>query len=114
MTGLGAGLAGLSIAQKLTRAGVAVAILIAVVGGVLLWGNSKYRAGHDDGVTQTDAKWEEAAAKLREQAVQSATRADDAAVERLEQFEQQAEDDRKAVEDAKRDGSSPLDALFGG
>lgn len=87
-----------------------------IVAVLLLWwaldsyGDRRYNAG----VTDTDAKWQEAADKLKEEAAASATRADDKAVERLEQFEQQAEDDRKAVQDAIEEGSSPLDALFGG
>ena len=114
MTGIGAGLAGLSVAQKLTRIGIAVAILAALVGLVFLYGASKYDAGHDKGVLETDAKWESAVAELRAQAQRSATQADDRAVARLEEFEQQAEDDRKAVENANQNGTSPLDALFGG
>lgn len=113
MSGIGVGLAGLTIAQKLTRIGIVVAIFAALIGGVLLWGNSKYRAGHDDGVTQTEAKYEAAKQKLREEAEASASKADDKALERLEQHEAQVENDRKAVEDANANGTSPLDAIFG-
>lgn len=90
------------------------------IGGVLLalaiylavnaFGNSRY----DEGVAATDAKWEEASARLKAQAEQSATRADDAAAVRLEEFETQVEDERKALDEAQRTGSSPLDVLFGG
>lgn len=91
-----------------------IVLLAVIIGGVMAWGNSKYRAGHSDGVTETDAKWEAAAAKLREQAAKSATRADDAAVARLEEHVEQANEDAAAVARAQAEGKSPLDALFGG
>lgn len=93
--------------------GPIVAFLL-LIAAVMAWGNSKYRSGKADGVEETDAKWEAASAKLREQAAQSATKADDAAVKRLEDHIEQAEEDAAAVEKAKAEGASPLDALFGG
>lgn len=91
-----------------------------LIGGALLalglylaitaYGNSRYR----EGVSDTDAKWAEASAKLKADAAKSATRADDAAVKRLEEHVAQASEDAAAVEKAKAEGSSPLDALFGG
>ena len=85
-------------------------LLAAVIGGIMAYGNSRYNAG----VTDTDAKWEEASDRLKAQAAESATRADDAAAVRLEEFKQQVEDEEKALEEAERTGSSPLDVLFGG
>jgi hypothetical protein len=90
---------------------VAVAILF---GGVAAWSHHQYSKGHKAGVEEVDAQWAAADKKLRDQAAQSATRADDAAAKRTEEFRVQADDDRKAVEDAKAKGSSPLDSLFGG
>lgn len=90
---------------------VALALLI---GGVLAYGHSKYNAGHKAGVEEVDAQWAAATKKLQQQAAKSATRADDAAAKRAEEFKAQADSDRKAVEDAEANGSSPLDALFGG
>jgi hypothetical protein len=69
---------------------------------------------YDAGVTATDAKWEEAGNRLRAEAANSATRADDAAANRLGQFENQVADERREIDNAVRDGSSPLDVLFGG
>lgn len=114
MTAIGTGFAALNMTQKLTRIGIGVAIVLALVGLVLLYGHSQYQRGHDKGVADVDAQWAAADAKLKAEAAQSATRADDAAAERVEQHRIQAEDDRKAVEDAKAKGDSPLDALFGG
>lgn len=90
---------------------MAIGLLVA---GVLAWGHSKYRAGHKDGVAEVDAEWRAANEKLKAQAANSATKADDRAAERLDEQRQQAAEDRKAVEDATANGSSPLDALFGG
>jgi hypothetical protein len=89
--------------------------LAAALAAFLLWraldsyGDRRY----DQGVTDTDAKWEEASARLKAQAAQSATRADDAAAKRLDEFKTQVEDERKALDEAERTGSSPLDVLFG-
>ena len=85
-------------------------LLAAVIGGIMAYGNSRYNAGVDD----TDAKWEEASNRLKEKAAESATRADDAAAARLDEFKQQVEDEEKAIEKAKAEGSSPFDVLFGG
>lgn len=85
-------------------------LLLAFYFALTAYGNSRYR----EGVSDTDAKWEAASAKLKEQAAQSATKADDAAADRLGKFVEQATEDEKAVEDAKVNGNSPLDALFGG
>lgn len=91
-----------------------IALFALVIGGVMVWGASKYRAGKADGIEETDAKWQAASDKLKAQAAASATKADDAAVKRLEEHVAQAEEDAAAVEKAKAEGSSPLDALFGG
>jgi FtsZ-interacting cell division protein ZipA len=90
-----------------------IAMFALVVGGVMAWGNSRYRAGKADGIEETDAKWEEASAKLKADAAKSATKADDAAVKRLEEHVAQANEDAAAVEKAKAEGRSPIDALFG-
>lgn len=90
------------------------------IGGVLLllalylaldaYGDSRYRKG----VSDTDAKWVEASAKLKAEAAKSATKADDRAAARLEEHVAQATEDQEKVNEAVRNGSSPLDALFGG
>jgi hypothetical protein len=113
MSGIGTGIAALSMSQKLIRVGIAVALLLAVVGAILLWGHSKYKAGHEAGVTETDAAWQKASDELMREAGKSATKADDRAVAAFEEHKEQITEDRKAVEDAQRNGSSPLDALFG-
>ena len=89
-----------------------IALFAVVVGGVMLWGNSKYRAGYRDGETETDAKWQAASDELKRKATETATKADDAAVKRLEEHVAQAEEDAAAVEKAKAEGRSPFDELF--
>lgn len=73
------------------------------------WGDRRF----DQGKEFADTQWEEAGRKARAEAAESASRADDLAVRRVEEFKAQSEGDRKAVEDAKASGSSPIDALFG-
>lgn len=113
MSGIGTGIAALSASQKLMRIGVAVGLLLLVIGGILFWGHSKYKAGHEAGVTETDAAWKKASDELMREAGKSATKADDRAVAALEEHKEQIDEERKAVEAAKQDGSSPLDVLFG-
>ena len=67
----------------------------------------------EEGVQATDAKWEEAAAKLKEQAAQSATRADDAAANRLENFVADHKADAAAVEEATSGLIAKRDELLG-
>lgn len=90
---------------------LALAILC---GGIAAWSHHQYSKGEKAGEAKVDAQWAAADKKLRDDAAKSATRADDAAAERVEEHRQQAEDDRKAVEDAESNGTSPLDAIFGG
>jgi hypothetical protein len=83
-----------------------------VIAGLLAWGHGKYVAGHKAGVTETDAKWQKASEQLKRDAAASATRADDAAVKRLEEHVAQAQEDQEKIDEAKRNGTSPLDAIF--
>lgn len=89
-------------------------LALALIAGVLAWGSSKYHAGKRDGIEQTDAKWQAASDKLKAEAAKSATKADDAAVNRLQEYQTQAAEDQEKINEAQRNGSSPLDALFGG
>lgn len=89
-------------------------LLMLVVGGAMAWGKSKFNAGKEEGVAETHAIYKAASDKLEAEAKASATRADDVAVERLEEHVADAQEDAAAVEKAKEEGSSPLDALFGG
>jgi len=90
-----------------------IAALAIIVGALAAWGSHKYHSGYNDGETAADAKWEAAAKQLKADAAKSATKADDAAANRLENFVEQQTADQEAVNEAQRNGSSPLDALFG-
>jgi hypothetical protein len=91
-----------------------IVLLLAVFGGLKMWGNSKFNAGKSEGIAETDAKWEAASAKLKEDAAKSATKADDKAAERLAEHVEEMTADQEKVDEAIREGTSPLDALFGG
>lgn len=91
-----------------------IAALAILLGSFMAWSAHKYRVGYNAGVSATDKKWEDAAALLKKDAAQSATKADDAAVKRLEEHVAQANEDQAKVDAAVRNGSSPLDAIFGG
>lgn len=106
-------LMGFGLGKRAAQAIAYIAVPVLVVGALWLalhlYGNSRYRAGARD----TDAKWEEASRRLKEQAAQSATHADDQAAQRLEEFEQQVQEERQAIDAAIQNGSSPFDVLFG-
>lgn len=89
-------------------------LLAMVFGGLAAWGSHKYHSGYDDGTTATDKKWEDAAAQLKKDAAASATKADDAAAARLENYVAEQTADKEAIDEANRNGTSPLDAIFGG
>lgn len=89
-----------------------VVLFALVIGGVMAWGSSKYRSGKADGIGQTDAKWQAASDKLKADAAKSATRADDAAAIRHTEHLADARADQERIDEANRNGTSPLDALF--
>lgn len=89
---------------------VALALIVA---GLNAWGRAKYRAGEKAGIEATDAKWQRASEKLKQDAARSATKADDAAANRLAERVEQVTADEAAVAEAVKEGRSPLDALFG-
>lgn len=114
MTGIGMGLAGLSQAQKLTRIGIGILAFVLVV-LLVIWRINAYGDSREQkGVDKERAAWVAAGEKLKEEAAQSATKADDRAAVRLEEHKEQIDEERKAVDAAVENGTSPLDALFGG
>jgi hypothetical protein len=93
---------------------VAYALLIAIVVGLFYWaldsyGDRKFK----DGVAANQAQVDKALAQLKDDAAKSATRADDKAAVRAEEFVEQQQADKEAIDEANRNGTSPLDALFG-
>ncbi len=85
-------------------------VVLAFVLALNAYGDARY----DAGVSETDAKWEEAGRRLEKQATVSAGKADAASVVRVEEFNDRVAAEKDRLDEAEREGSSPLDVLFGG
>lgn len=114
MAGIGVGFAALNLTQKLTRVGIIFGIILAIGGLFYWWLDSYGDRRYDEGVQATDQKWEEARERLKKQAEASATRADDLALNRLNDHVNDVAAEQEALDEAERTGSSPIDVLFGG
>lgn len=93
---------------------VAYLLVIGVALGLFYWALTSY--GHrkfNEGVAANQAQVDKALAKLKADAAHSATKADDAAVNRAAVEVEHQKADQEAVNEAERNGTSPLDALFG-
>lgn len=106
------------IAALLVRAGLSsrlasvlapALIVLAAIAAVLWWGHHKYQQGVDD----TDAKWEEASAQLKAQAAAAATAAEKPSVQRQIAFAEQVAVEKEKLDEAQATGSSQFDVLFG-
>lgn len=86
---------------------IGVVLLIALA---LLWLRAD---AYQDGVHATDAKWEAAQRKLERQAEEAAGRADSKAAERVEAQNDRVAREKEKIDEAERNGDSPLDVLFG-
>jgi hypothetical protein len=94
---------------------VAYLLVIGVVLGLGYWALSSY--GHrkfNEGAAANQAQVDKALKKLKVDAAASATKADDAAAKRAAENVEQVTADKEALDEADRNGTSPLDALFGG
>ena len=100
----------LGLSQRL--AGVAVWVIAAALLLLAIWWmrTSAYSAG----VSDTDAKWKAASEEVEKQAEVATARADSAAEVRAVEHVQQVEKEKEKIDEAIREGSSPLDVLFGG
>jgi hypothetical protein len=77
-----------------------------------MWLNAYGDRRYDEGVANEKAAWVEASEKLKLEAEASATKADDAAVKRLEEYTAESAVEKEKVNEAIADGSSPIDVLF--
>ncbi len=96
------------VAQAVVYLGLPLLLLAALWLALHLYGNSRYHAGY----AANEAKWQAASQKLKDEAAKSATKADDAAAKRLEQFEALASLEQKELDDATANGSSVFDVMF--
>lgn len=108
------GLAGIGLGSRAAKIGAGILLFVLVVLFVAWRINAYGDRREEEGVKKERAAWVAAGEKLKEEAAVSATKADDKAVARLEEYKEQADEDQKAVDKAVENGTSPLDALFGG
>lgn len=101
----------------LTKAlGEKLAPFIAWIGLALLILGALWWLRHDayqDGVSATDAKWEEAGRKLEAQAKKAEQSADAESVKRVQENNERLKEEKEKLDEAEAEGSSPFDVLFG-
>ena len=108
-----AGFMALSAAKKLTRIGIVLGAVFVIGLLFYLWLDAYGDRRYKEGVQATDQKWVAAGEQLKKDAAKSATKADDRAAERLANEVANQTADKEEVDEALRNGSSPLDVLFG-
>lgn len=92
---------------------VALGVLAALVAFYFVldaYGDSRYR----EGVTAEREAWKEAERKLLAKAANATTKADKQADARAAEYAATVADERKKVNEAVSEGSSPFDVLFNG
>lgn len=87
----------------------AVLLIAAFYFALDAYGDSRYREGKSD----ADKAWQAASDKLIEDAAKAGAKADKKAAARAADFAAKQEEERKAIDEAADNGSSPLDAIFG-
>lgn len=73
------------------------------------YGDSRYDAGKAD----EKATWKQAEAEFLKKAGEASTKADKQAAARAAEYAADVADERKKIDDAVKEGTSPLDAIFG-
>lgn len=73
------------------------------------YGDSRAR----EGKAQADAAWQAASDKLIQDAAKAGAKADTKAAARAADYAAKVEDEKEKIDAAVKEGSSPLDALFG-
>lgn len=102
---------GLSRKAAIGLLGFAGVLLILAAFAISLkaYGNARYKAGKAD----ADAAWIAASDKLIQKAQNAGDKASKAQAARAADFAAKQETERKAIENAQAEGSSPFDVLFG-
>lgn len=94
--------------------GITILLLLAgMYFGIQAYGASQYDKGKEDGVEETDAKWEAAAAELQEHSQEAAQDATTAAEAREHAREERSAEEKEQLDEALRNGTDPFDVLFG-
>ena len=101
---------GKRVAQVVGYVGIPLLTLVAIWWAITVYGNSRY----DAGVTDTDASWQEASNVLIDQAAAASNAADASAEDRATDYAANLTAEKEKIDEAQREGSSPLDVLFGG
>lgn len=87
----------------------AVLLLIAFVAMIHMYGNARYKAG----VSDTDKLWQEASERLTEKASHATEESNREAAERAADYAEQVAIEKEKIDDAVKNGDSPIDVLFG-
>jgi hypothetical protein len=95
-------------ARLIAYVGLPLLAVLALWLALHFYGVHRYHQGE----AANEAKWQAASAKLHADAAKSATKADDKAAVRLDDYEKQASAEQARVEEAKANGSSIFDVLF--
>lgn len=106
-------LVGWGLSPKVAKiiAYVAIPLLILAAFYMLLdaYGDSRFDAGK----AKADAAWQKASDDLLKKAANAKTEADKKAAARQADYAAQVEDEKERIDAATKDGSSPMDVLFG-
>lgn len=99
----------IGLGEKLAAA-AAYALIIAALVAALLWMRAD---AYSDGRNAEAAAWKEAEAKAAERVAAAAGHASTAAEARAEAHTETVEAEKEKIDEALRQGDSPLDVLFG-
>lgn len=106
-------LVGWGLSQRMAKVVAFVIVPLLILGAFYLmldaYGDSRYDAGKD----KADAEWKAASDKLIQKAQDAGTKADTAAAARTADYAAKVEDEKERIDAATKDGSSPMDVLFG-
>lgn len=102
---------GLSARTAKLIAYVAIPLLILAAFYLTLdaYGDSRFDAGK----AKADAEWQEAHDRLIEQARRAGQKADQTAAAQAADYAAKVEDEKERIDEAVKEGSSPIDVLFG-
>lgn len=86
----------------------ALVYAVALIWGVLAYGNARY----DKGVSDTDAAWKAASERLAKQSLEASGVAGEAADKRAEAHAERLEKEKEKIDAAVADGRDPFDVMF--